>query len=169
MVRVSGFTFESLHLLVSQAPIKKATRGWLLVFIRGRITCWRLQKQEQQRQMRQRQEPWLQKREQRLVQQERLQQQELLFCRKRREQQQPRESPTGAIFSCQFSLRREGIKQFSKIAMVYTMTELMASRPSSPTLNYRVNPDLTNHSYQLCVSLEYAAHWRAASRRRTSR
>jgi hypothetical protein len=73
-------------------------------FIRRRITCWRLRQQEQQ-QMRQQQEPKLQQQEQQ-EQQERLQQQGLLFYRKQREQQQPRESPTGAIFSCQFSLSR---------------------------------------------------------------
>jgi hypothetical protein len=55
--------------------------------------------------MRQQQEPKLQQQEQQLEQQERLQQQGLLFYRKQREQQ-PRESPTGAIFSCQFSLSR---------------------------------------------------------------
>ena len=58
--------------------------------------------------MRQQQEPKLQQREQRLEQQERLQQQELLFYRKQREQQQPGGSPTGAIFSCQFSLKGGG-------------------------------------------------------------
>jgi hypothetical protein len=109
---VSGFTFDCLNALDFESPIKKATRRWLFSFIRHRITCWRLQKQAQQerRQMRQRQEPWLQKQAQRQVQQERLQQQGLLFYRKQREQQRPRESPTGAIFSCQFSLRREGDK-----------------------------------------------------------
>jgi hypothetical protein len=101
--------------------------------IRGRITCWRLQKQERQRQ---KQEQQLQKQQQ-LEQQERLQQQELLFYRKQREQQQPRGSPTGAIFSCQFSLKDEGIKQFSKIATVFTMTELMTSRSSNSAFNYR--------------------------------
>jgi len=102
--------------------------------IRGRITCWRLQKQERQRQKQVQQR---QKREQQQEQQERLQQQGLLFYRKQREQQQPRGSPTGAIFSCQFSLKDEGIKQFSKIATVFTMTELMTSRSSNSDSNYR--------------------------------
>lgn len=60
--------------------------------------------------MRQQQVPKRQQQVQRLAQQERLQQQELLFYRKRREQQQPKESPTGAIFSCQFSLKEGGDK-----------------------------------------------------------
>jgi formate dehydrogenase assembly factor FdhD len=81
--------------------MKKATRRWLFAFIRRGITCLQRQQQERQ-QMRQQQEPKLQQREQRL------EQQELLFYRKQREQQQPGGSPTGAIFSCQFSLKGGG-------------------------------------------------------------
>jgi hypothetical protein len=66
-----------------------------------KITCWRLQKQVQQVQMRQQQEP------RHLEQEQQERQQELLFYRKRREQQQPRGSPAGAIFSCQFSFDRD--------------------------------------------------------------
>jgi hypothetical protein len=81
-------------------------------FIRGRITCWRLRKLEQQerQQLHQMLEQQLQKQERQLVQLERLPQQELLFYRKQREQQQPGGSPTGAIFSCQFSLEDWGGK-----------------------------------------------------------
>jgi hypothetical protein len=105
---------------------------------------------------------------QRLAQQERLQQQGLLFCRKRREQQQPRESPTGAIFSCQFSLKEGEIKQFSKIAMVFTMTEPMTSRPSNSAFDYRVIPDLAHPTRQARVILGAFGYSRAATRRRTN-
>jgi hypothetical protein len=56
-----------------------------------------LLKQEQLVQMHQQQEPMR-------LQQEQLEQQRgLLFYRKQQEQQQPKGSPAGAFFSCQFS------------------------------------------------------------------
>jgi hypothetical protein len=80
--------------------MKKATVGWLFCFSTWLITCWQLQKLGQQEQQRQK---LVQKRlPQEREQQER--QQELLFYRKQPKQQQRRGSPTGAIFSCQFSL-----------------------------------------------------------------
>jgi hypothetical protein len=80
--------------------MKKATRGWLFCFSTRLITCWQLQKLERLGQQRQKlvQKRLPQEREQQELQQE------LLFYRKQRGQQQRRGSPTGAIFSCQFSL-----------------------------------------------------------------
>jgi hypothetical protein len=89
----------------------------------------------------------LQQLEQQQVQQERRQQQGLLFYRKQRERQQPRESPTGAIFSCEFSLK--GMKTISGNCHDFHHDQADGLKPYNSAGNYRVCPSLFS---SLCQS-----------------